>query len=492
MNKGILKNRILKDSWKYILILLLASIPIFQHLGSLPIRLYDEARLASNAYEMYHSGFSFITTSGGDPDMWNTKPPLLIWLQVLSMKVAGVNETGLRLPSAFAAFFTCVLLLLLAVRYMKNFWLGFIWVLVLITSSGYFDYHAVRFAEYDALLTFFLTLGAFTFFLFLETSKKKYVYLFFMAMALAVLTKSAAALMILPGFFIYAAIKKKLLFLLKNRDFYIGLLIFLILAGGYYILREIYNPGYLMAVWQNEFGGRFLETIEGYSYNFWYYYENLISTNVCMVGNRFKQWILLIPCGVLVGMCSKDARIKNLTLFSTVVAVTYFLVISSAQTKCFWYDLPLYPFFAIIVGVFIHFVFTFLKEEKRISHYLKFNIVPYIFLFLIFIMPYKEIVNRTYKPKEYPQQEEVYRINYFIRDIFRGNRQWDNFSVIYDGYAGDLWFYIHILNEKGKNITITRTQQSGNRSRRPCFVLPAWDQAFCGRKLGTPCNRRIL
>jgi len=115
-----LKDLVLKDSWKYVLLLLLISIPIFQHLGSQAIRLFDEARLANNAYEMYHSGFSLVTTYSGEPDMWNTKPPLLIWLQVLSMKVAGINETGLRLPSAFAAFFTCILLLLLGWRYMKE------------------------------------------------------------------------------------------------------------------------------------------------------------------------------------------------------------------------------------------------------------------------------------------------------------------------------------------------------------------------------------
>jgi len=442
-----MKKEILKNSWKYILILLLIFIPIFQYLDSLAIRLYDESRLAINAYEMYHSGFSIITTYGGEPDMWNTKPPLMIWLQVLSMKLAGVNEIGLRLPSAIAAFFTCILLLLIAVRYVKDFWLGFICVLVLITSSGYFDLHAIRSGDYDALLTFFLTLGSFAFFLFLEIPKKKYIYSFFIAMALAVLTKSSAALMILPGIFIYTIIKKKLLFLLKNKDFYIGLLVFFILAGGYYFLREIYNPGYLTAVWKNEFGGRFLETLDEHKHSFWYYYENL--TN-----NRFKGWALLIPCGILVGMLSKDTRIKNLTLFSTISAVTFFLVISFAQTKLFWYDLPLYPFLSIIVGVFIHFIFSFLKEGKRIPHYLKYNIIPYIFVFLVFIMPYTKIINKTYKQKEYSWHEDGYRINYYIRDIIKGKRQLDNFSVLYSGYAADLRFYVNILNERGKNILL--------------------------------------
>ena len=453
-----LKNLVLKDSWKFVLLLLLISIPIFQYLGSQAIRLFDEARLANNAYEMYHSGLSIVTTYGGKPDMCNTKPPLLIWLQVLSMKVAGINETGLRLPSAFAAFFTCILLLLLGWRYMKEFWVGFIWVFVLITSMGYFDVdhlHCIRSCDYDALLTFFLTWAAITFFLFFETTKKKHIYFFFVSMALAVLTKSAAALMVLPGFFIYTVIKKKVLLLLKSKDFYIGMFLFLLLTGSYYFLREIYNPGYLTAVWKNEFGGRFLGILDGHSHSFWFYFENFTSTDESItISNRFVRWMPLLPCGILAGLLSKDVRIKNLTLFSTTVAITYFLVISTAQTKLHQYDLPLYPFFAILVGVFIHFIFSFLKDQKKILHYLKYNIVPYIFLFLLFITPYSEIVKKTYKPKEHPKFEEGYRINYYVRDIIRGDRQWDNISVLHDGYAADLRFYVNILNEKGKNITL--------------------------------------
>jgi len=277
-------------------------------------------------------------------------------------------------------------------------------------------------------------------------------------MTLAVLTKSAAALMILPGIFIYTLIKKKLLFLLKSKDFYIGIFIFLLLVGGYYGLRELYNPGYLMAVWENEFGGRFLETIEGHKHGFWYYYENMIGDNGGRADNRFTTWMLLIPCGIIAGILSKDPRIKNLTIFSTIMAVTYFLVISFAQTKLHWYDLPLYPFLAILVGVFLHFIFSFLKEEKRMLHYLKYNITPYIFVFLVFIMPYSDIVSKTHMQKEYWWDVEEYRINYYLRDILKGKRSGDNFTIPYDGYAAHVRFYVKLLNDKGKNISVKKRE----------------------------------
>ena len=77
---------------KILLVAILIYSPIFGHLSRLPIRIWDESRLAINAYEMYRDGGCLVTTFEGKPDHWNTKPPLLIWLQVLAMKAHGVGE----------------------------------------------------------------------------------------------------------------------------------------------------------------------------------------------------------------------------------------------------------------------------------------------------------------------------------------------------------------------------------------------------------------
>ena len=96
---------------KYILLALLIYMPIFGHLDTLPIRIWDESRSAMNAYEMFHDKDYIVTHFEGKPDMWNTKPPLLIWAQVFFMKLIGVNELSVRLPSAIAAFLTCIVIL---------------------------------------------------------------------------------------------------------------------------------------------------------------------------------------------------------------------------------------------------------------------------------------------------------------------------------------------------------------------------------------------
>jgi len=434
-----------KDYWKYLLILLLLSLPVFQYLGFHVIRIWDESRLAINAYEMYHHGNYLIPTFDGAPDMWSTKPPLMIWLQVFSMKLFGINEISLRLPAALAAFFTCITLLILSVKYLKNFWFGVFCALALVTTAGFINNHTARTGDYDALLTLFLTLCCFSFFAFLQTLKTKYLYFFFLLFSLAFLTKSAAALIILPGLFIYTVTQKKLLFLLKNKHLYMGLLGFLTLGGGYFLLREIYNPGYIEAAWKNDFGGRFLDSIEQHKQGFWFY-----------ITYKFNLWLMFIPFGIVTGLLNKDKRIKHLTLFSTIMAITFFLVISFSKTKLSWYGMPLFPFIAILAGTFIYFIFSLLKEKIKNYKHLKYNVIPYIFVFLVFIIPYIYIFNKTYKPKE---KSDFYRTSYYLRDILNGKRQGDNFTVLYDGYCAHIMFYINLLNDKGKNITLKTSKE---------------------------------
>ena len=123
-------NKFLPDYLKYIILAALIYMPLFGHLDYLPIRVWDEARLAMNAYEMLHNGNFIVTHIGDKPEMWNTKPPLMIWLQVIFMKLLGVNEVSVRLPSAFAGLLTCLTLLLFSIKYLKKFWFGFIAVMI--------------------------------------------------------------------------------------------------------------------------------------------------------------------------------------------------------------------------------------------------------------------------------------------------------------------------------------------------------------------------
>lgn len=441
----------MQQSWTrflpYILLAAILYMPIFGHLDALPVRLWDESRLAINAYEMWKHGDVMVTHYGGEPDMWNTKPPLMIWLQVALMQLLGVNELALRLPSAFAALFTCVALVTLSVRYLNNFWSGFIAVLVLITSPGYLGLHVARTGDYDALLTLFTTTAAMGFFAYCETLRRKWLYLFFILITGAVLTKGVAGLLFSPAMILYALYRRRVVLILKNKDFYFGLSILIVFAGGYYLLRELQNPGYLKAVYMNELGGRYLNTIEEHQHGFWYYFDNLRL-------RQFSEWYLLAPCGALLGWLSKNERVSRLSLFSCLICATFFLIISSAKTKLEWYPAPVYPFLALLAAAGIHVVFEWLEQSPYAVQALRFNALPYISLFLIFIIPYKNTIGRTYMPEEAPYDKDLYEISYYLKKALRGEYSLDGQFLMEEGYNANNIFYLKALYEKGMNVGI--------------------------------------
>lgn len=422
--------------------------PIFLHLEYLPIRIWDEARLAINAYEMHENGNFIVTYFKGNPDMWNTKPPLMIWFQVIFIKLFGVGELAIRLPAAIAAFLTCVLLMVFFIKYLESYWFGLIAVIVLITSQGYISVHGTRTGDYDSLLVFFLTLSSLSLFCYLQdTSKARYLYLLFISLILGVLTKGIAGLMVTPALFLFVVIKRKLVFLIKNKHLYNNIGIFILVVLGYYILREVYNPGYIKAVFENEMGGRYLDTIENHKHEFWFYYNNFIH-------ERFKPWVWLLPVGIVIGLIQKNEKIRNLTIFSIVIVFQYFFTISYGQTKLEWYDLPLYPFLSILTVMSIYLIFRKLIQGSLIKNMILLKVVSFLFLIAVFCYPYKNIIEKVFKPKEYPWHEEFYKVSYYLRDALRNDMNFNNYSLLYNGYNAHLYFYIKQFQDKDQNVKI--------------------------------------
>jgi len=425
----------------YILLFLLLYIPIFGYLDILPVRLWDEARLAMNAYEMYYNHNWLVLHFGGQPDLWSTKPPLMIWLQVLSMRFIGMNEVALRLPSAIAAFFTLAVMLFFGKNYLKDFHFGFIAVLVLLVSQGYIHIHGTRTGDFDALLTFFTTTGALCFFAYSETEKTRYLYLFFIALALGVLTKSVAALLFLPAFFFYALWQKKVLTFLKNPHFYLGILVFLIPVVAYYYLREQASPGYWAAVYTNELGGRYLDVKENNAHSFFYYIRNIIEY-------RFSFWWILVPIGAVLPFYKKEAKFKKIALFSALCVSTFLLIISTSKTKLEWYDLPLYPFFAILCAISLHYLLEKLAtfEPKYVAQ----KWISSLSLVLIFALPYQKMISKTYLPKELATEQVDYNFGYFLQDVMKGKIPLHQERIMNYGYAPHFDFYIKQLEAQKK------------------------------------------
>ena len=194
----------------YFLFAILVLYPLLEFLNALPLYLWDESRQAANAIEMFTNHNWLVTYYNGSPDMWNTKPPLLIWLQVLSMHIFGLTTSALRAPSVIAAFATILSLFFFLKKETNNIWIAFFSGIVLVALPGFNGYHVARTGDYDSLLILFMIQCAIQFYYYIETKNRIHIILFGLFLTLGSLTKGIAPLLFLPGFLVYAFLKKKI------------------------------------------------------------------------------------------------------------------------------------------------------------------------------------------------------------------------------------------------------------------------------------------
>lgn len=437
--KSNLTNR--KLTWILVFVFILISFfPLFAFLGTLPLRTWDESRLAASAYEMTQTKNPLVVTFDYQPDHWSVKPPLNIWAQAISIKLFGVNETAVRLPSALSIMFLGIILIFLTSKINRP-WIGFYASVIIICSKGILYYHCGRNADYDAMLSMLVIAYSMSIFVFSELKEKKYYIFFFIFLVLAALTKGVQALIPLPFIFLYIVLRKDFIALLKNKLTYIGIGLFLVVIGGYYFGREYFDNGYLKAVYENELGGRYLKTLEGHHGEYDYYFIKLRD-------ELFTYFIWIVPFSFVFNLFNKDKTSFRLSNYAFGIAITIFIVISIGKTKLTWYAFPLLPLLAIVLGTSfatIHSWLLGLKTHKALT----FSILLIGFV-AIFYTPYKEIVNHVYKPKESDWFVPYYSRFEIIKKIIDKELVFND-TVVYINHDNqqDFFFYIYAMNHYG-------------------------------------------
>lgn len=423
-----------KKSLLFISVASIAALQLFYGLGDMPVQLWDESRQAINVLEMMQNGNFLVTHFDGQPDTWSTKPPLLIWIQYISCQLFGYNSFGLRFPSAVAGLMT-VLAILSLVRFdSKSVIPSAIAALSLVSYYHFVDVHGTRTGDFDALLTLFTTLMVIGAVNFIDSNNKKWLYLLFGAMTMAVMTKGVAGLLFMPGIVI--------LFMAKsNRSDYaphvfLGLLFFVVIIGGYYLIRENVQPGYLGLVWNNEIGGRYSNSIESHDQPFWHYFFFLFDRQAIMT--------LLGISGIAIGLLDRHIRTKNWSLGLALIGISFLLIISISQTKLDWYLLPIYPLLAIGVGLLTQRLF-----QKRS----KWSLIGLCVLVLVILVHTSVVFAKNMKVGDarYAVGREALK-HLIIGESSNPTMDLASTPILVTGYAPDIWTQISISEKGGRKI----------------------------------------
>lgn len=230
-------NNKLKNKYIQLIIVLTATLLFIPFLGNVHLFDWDEINFAESAREMIVSG-DYLNVQINFIPFWE-KPPLFIWLQVLSMKIFGINEFAARFPNALIGIVTLLVIYNIGKRIYNNKF-GIIWVVVY--AASILPHFYFKSGIIDPLFNLFIFLGIFYFFLFSDKqdSNKPLLYVALSAafIGLGILTKGPVAFLLffLTGF-IYMIISRSYKKFLQIKVILVYAITVAFIGGFWFILQ---------------------------------------------------------------------------------------------------------------------------------------------------------------------------------------------------------------------------------------------------------------
>ncbi|MBT0654668.1 glycosyltransferase family 39 protein [Geomobilimonas luticola] len=321
-------------------LLVIFGVAFFQFLGHLPLFEPDEARYAEIPREMLERG-DFITPMLNYVKYFE-KPPLLYWLNALSLSLFGENEFAARFACALAGLLT-VLLTYHVGRTLFGRREGLFAALILGTSTGFLIQARINLT--DMLVTFCMTacLGCFAIAVRdNEPRRGLYCHLGYLFAALAVLAKGLIGI-VFPGaiIFLYLLLGKRWQ-LLKEMRLVTGTLLFLLVSAPWFILVSQRNPEFARFFFIHEHFQRFTSKVHGRYQPPWFFIPVLLGTML--------PWSFFIPTGLRGVWRERLSVTGRHALYLAIWAIFIFVFFSKSDSKLVPYILPVFPPLALLMG----------------------------------------------------------------------------------------------------------------------------------------------
>ena len=224
-----------------LLIAVTAAVLFIPFLGGMHLFDWDEINFAESAREMIVTG-NYLTVQIDYQPFWE-KPPLFIWLQVLSMKLFGINEFAARFPNAVCGIITLVILFSIGRKVRDNLF-GLLWVLAY--AGAILPFFYFKSGIIDPWFNLFIFLGVYFLMLYAFTEnphKIRNVALSAAFTGLAVLTKGPVGFLLvaLTGGVFLLVIRFRIKVRVKDVLVFFAVLA---LVGGSWFILQILNGNY--------------------------------------------------------------------------------------------------------------------------------------------------------------------------------------------------------------------------------------------------------
>jgi 4-amino-4-deoxy-L-arabinose transferase-like glycosyltransferase len=313
----------------------IAAIVILPELGVQSLANWDEAIYGVLTRELLAD--PGLTLRYGDR-LWFEKPPFAFWLMAASSSLFGLTEFALRLPSAFCGI-AAVVLQYLAGRRLGSRTAGVLAAVLLLGVPQFVAYS--RMAMTDVPLA---TLGMLSVVLLLYANGRSSLMMAAgAAFGIAILTKSVAAFLFLPGLLAIAIAQHGLGFL-RSREIWLATSVAIAVALPWHAwLALTYGDSFVDQYFGFHILARFGSSLEGHEGSSLYYLDTY-----------FQKAGFLAPfhaAGTVLAVGLAIVRRDRLLAATSILALAAFAIVSVQGTKIGGYVTPVYPVAALAAAL---------------------------------------------------------------------------------------------------------------------------------------------
>jgi len=361
---------------------LVAAILFIPFLGNVHLFDWDEINFAESAREMIASGDYFSVQINFN--RFTEKPPLFFWMQVVSMKLFGVNEFSARFPNAICGIITLVVLFRIG-KQIFNEYFARIWVMVYLGTFVTFLYF--KSGIIDPWFNLFIFLAIYHFYsltTMLQVNRMKHLVLTGVFLGLAVLTKGPVAILIALLTFVVVVVLNRFRFFINGKEFIAIFVTTLLVCFAWFGVDLIQNgPSFLIEFLQRQIA--------------------IFSTNDADHGEPFfyHWWVLLLGCfpasiffmkGMFIQMERNEQK-----MFKQWMGILFWvtlLLFSIVKTKIVHYSsLCWFPLTAI-ASFYLYEIFTGKVRRMHIVFKLLIGIIGFLLSLILIAIPFA-LVNKA-------------------------------------------------------------------------------------------------
>ncbi|MEI8186523.1 MAG: glycosyltransferase family 39 protein [Chlorobiaceae bacterium] len=276
--------------WLLAALTILILVSFFIGLGSIPLFDVDEGAFSEATREMIIRKNYLTTYLNGAPRF--DKPILIYWLQLICVKLFGVNEFAFRLPSALAGSAWAAAIFLFVRKHTGNR------QAFMAAALMVFSFQVIMISKAaisDALLNCFLALTMFALLQHITTGSKKSLLLAFAAAGFGMLTKGPIAILIpVAVSFLFCLQERTLKKWIQTLFNPFGILLFLSIALPWYILEyKDQGMAFIEGFFFKHNLNRFYSSFEGHSGSLLYYVPVMIIGMMPFTGLLFTVFFNL-------------------------------------------------------------------------------------------------------------------------------------------------------------------------------------------------------